>query len=407
ETTDDVTPRVDDILGLRSDGLLMRRTIVGTHRDGGGAFEIQAIRVWIFGTAGLLTREEQFDTDREEEALARFDELTAEPAAAAPPRAVEKRERRVRANAATATAARLDAAIAARNADALPTLWAGEYEGVDHTTGTTWDRQGMLAGWHLLLSAQEPASRHEPLATLGDSLGLCRGAASASTFAGRKVDVGAYERDTIVLIEVDAQGRRRRGELFAVERLGDGAARLYERYADRLPDGPARVRAAATARTVVAMVGLSDGWRFAPDIEFVDHRTVGLGSVHGAEAVLRGVRALLELTDDFATRVDDILGLRSDALLVRWTHSGTDRASGGAFERHLCHLEVFGADGLLARWEQFDGERGDEALARFDELTATPQARSTPAPGRIVEERKRRVRPNAANTNAARIEAAV
>ena len=173
---------------------------------------------------------------------------------------------------------------------------------------------------------------------------------------------------------------------------------MYERYADLIPDGPERARAAATARSVVAL-GPPDRWPFAPGIEFVDHRTVGLGSVHGAEAVLRGVRALLDLTDDFASCVDDILALRSDALLERGTHSGTDRASGGAFERHLCHLWILGADGLIARWEQFDGGRGDDALARFDELTA--------APPRAVEKRERRVRANAATATAVRLDAAI
>src|SRR5439155_1309908 len=142
-----------------------------------------------------------------------------------------------------------------------------------------------------------------------------------------------------------------------VDRLGNAIARLYERHADILPGGPERARAAATARAVLVLPGPPDRWPFAPGIEFVDHRTVGLGSVHGAEAVRRGVRALLDLTDDFATRVDDILALRSDALLERGTHSGTDRASGGAFERHLCHLWILGADGLIARGEQLVRER--------------------------------------------------
>src|SRR2546425_12499947 len=61
--------------------------------------------------------------------------------------------------------------------------------------------------------------------------------------------------DEIILIEVDPDGRRRRSEDFAADRLGDAVARLYERYADLLPDGPARVRAAATARAVVAGPG--------------------------------------------------------------------------------------------------------------------------------------------------------
>ena len=38
-------------------------------------------------------------------------------------------------------------------------------------------------------------------------------------------------------------------------------------------------------------------------------------------------------------------------------NSGTERTSGGAFERSLCELWVFGADGLVTRWEQFDAEQ--------------------------------------------------
>jgi hypothetical protein len=87
-----------------------------------------------------------------------------------------------------------------------------------------------------------------------------------------------------------------------------------------------------------------------------------LGSVHGAAAVVRNIRALIQLSDDFSNRIDDVLGLRPDALLVRWTNFGTVRASGGAFERSLCELWVFGADGLVSRWEQFDAEQASEAL---------------------------------------------
>ena len=42
----------------------------------------------------------------------------------------------------------------------------------------------------------------------------------------------------------------------------------------------------------------------------------------------------LQQTDDFATRVDDVVGLRSDALLVRWTSSGTVHTSGAFRAEH-------------------------------------------------------------------------
>src|SRR5205823_13996064 len=124
--------------------------------------------------------------------LARFDELTAEPAAARFP--AERHERGVRSNAATAHAARLDAAIAARDFDALPTLLADEYEVVEHTTGVTYDRQGQLSSYRALRSAQDPAQLFEPLATLGDSPGLGRWSTSAGGCVGWGLDVGARAR---------------------------------------------------------------------------------------------------------------------------------------------------------------------------------------------------------------------
>src|SRR5262249_53663398 len=155
----------------------------------------------------LMTHAELFDVDHEEEALARFDALIGEPATAPPPAApprASRRKRRVHPNAATANAARVDAAMAARDADTLPGLLADQVEVVDHSTGTTWDRQGMLASWRALLNARNPTLRTEPLATLGASLALCREWVSASGFTGRTFDVGPYDMEELVTIEVDA-----------------------------------------------------------------------------------------------------------------------------------------------------------------------------------------------------------
>src|SRR5262249_9141020 len=121
-----------------------------------------------------------------------------------------------------------------------PTLIADEYEGTERYTNAGYDRQGMLASLHVLLNARDPTYAHEPLATLGDSLALCRVAISATGFTGARFDVGAYETEVVGLVEVDARGRRARSEFFAIDRLGDAIARLYERYAELLPDGPER-----------------------------------------------------------------------------------------------------------------------------------------------------------------------
>src|SRR5262249_11908840 len=152
----------------------------------------------------------------------------------------QKRQRRVRPNAATANFARLDAAVTACDAETLPALVAERSETIDHTTGVTYDRQGWVATLRLLLRARDPRYRHEPLAPLGDSLALCRELPSAGGFAGTNFDVGAYEKEQISLVEVDAEGNRARSEYFAADRLGDAIARLYGRYADLLPAGSER-----------------------------------------------------------------------------------------------------------------------------------------------------------------------
>jgi hypothetical protein len=177
---------------------------------------------------------------------------------------------------------------------------------------------------------------------------------------------------------VDASGRRRHVEFLAPNRLGDAVARLYERYAELLPENAGRARAEATARSVAAILGPFDLERYAgaidSEVEFVDHRRMGFPSGRGAAELLRSVGSLLETGENVTTHVDDVLGLRADALLVRWTTSGRDRSDGGPFEWQFLRLCVFGEDGLLARAEQFDVDCAADALARFDQLAGEGSA---------------------------------
>jgi len=218
--------------------------------------------------------------------------------------------------------------------------------------------------------------RREEIATLGDALGLFRYWVRASASSGGRFDVAAYEIGQIFLNEVDEQGRCRRSERFGLDRLGDAAARLYGRYAELLPDGPARKRAVATARSVGAMLGAFESERWAaacaPEIEGLDHRSLATHSARGAPALLQGWRAWLDLAAAINVCDDEILALQTDALLLRRTFSGTDRASGGRFERPMILLLVFGRDGLVTRIEWFEADRDTEALVRFEELSAVP-----------------------------------
>ena len=159
------------------------------------------------------------------------------------------------------------------------------------------------------------------------------------------------------------------------EKIAAGPLSLW-RYADLLPKGPARVGAAATARSVAANLGPIELGRlagaFAPSIEVVDHRILGTWAARGVEAALGHWRSWLELVE-VTMRSDDILGLRPDALLVSAGFYGTERASGGAYDNGCLGLWAFGTDGLVTRVEVFDAGHEMEALARFDELTAAPR----------------------------------
>src|SRR5206468_12312138 len=140
----DIIMRSDEIFSLQPDALLLRWNFVGIDRAGGGALERPFIWLLVFGNDGLLARYEAFDTDRPADALARFDELTAEPSAVrratAPARSAERHARRVRPNSATANAARTDAAIIARVAVAIADLFPDDADVLEHPTGTIFER---------------------------------------------------------------------------------------------------------------------------------------------------------------------------------------------------------------------------------------------------------------------------
>jgi len=86
--------------------------------------------------------------------------------------AARRADDRRRANTVLANAARVDAAIADRDADALRNLLTDDHQALHHATGLVYDREGALVSWRALLRAQNPGA---------SALTATRGAAS-STF---------------------------------------------------------------------------------------------------------------------------------------------------------------------------------------------------------------------------------
>ncbi|HXK25279.1 MAG TPA: nuclear transport factor 2 family protein [Myxococcota bacterium] len=394
DSADDVVFRLDEILDLRPDALLVRYTNSGTERAGGGRFERCFLSLEAFGADGLLRHWEHFHTENESQALGRLDALTAPRGAA----------RRVRPNAATASAARMDATVAARDLDAFLAELSEDADAVDHSTGAAYPERDARVGYELMMASRGLEFGHEPLATLGEALALCRRRLSMVASAEHVAPFGASDFAGLLIAEVDGRGLRCHTEFFAEDHLGDALARLYERYAERMLDGGERARAAARARSVAALArpitletASSDlesiGEVLAPDVEFVDHRRLGLGTARGAEVILRWLSSMREVVDDFSTRIHDVGAVRPDALLFARSTRGRDSRTGGEFEVQLLQVIALGADGRVSRIEWFDLEREADALARFDAFMAP---RGAP---------HRRVRPNAATSFVKRLDA--
>ena len=362
----DVGLRSADVLRLEDGMLLQRALVTGTDRNSGGAFELPLLLLWVFDDAGLLARWEVFDAERETEARARVDALGVGP----PPRPV----RRVRANAAAANGARIAAAVAAADLDGVARVVADAVRVVHHPTGTSYGRPELLETFRLLLRARGVAVREDTLATLGETLALAQRSIGFESLPDRAAPFGAVEADMLLLEEIDGDGRLSRIELFAADHLGAAIVRLYERHAELLPEGAARERAALTARAAAYMltdVAVADvAPLFSPTYADIDHRSVGYGALSSGEAAQVGV-AERALADQLRFRIDDILDLRPDGLVRVSTTSGVWRDGGGAFERTVCRLSLFGADGRATRQETFDADRAAEALARFDALTGS------------------------------------
>ena len=404
---DDIVERVDDVFALRSDALLVRRTGSGTLRDGREPYERQYMRLWVFGTDGLLARCELFDADRVADALARFDELTAEPPAvvpsrekAQPPRAGKHRDR------ARGTRGRRDRRAGRRRS---PHPHRRRSRGFGAS-----DRRTLRPGGRAVLVSLFAARRRPDVPT--------RAAGSPRRRAGSlpRLVVGEWVGQREVRHRrLRGTGHRPdrgrcagpppRGRALAADRLGDAVVRLYERYAELLPRRPRAEPRRGDGALDRGVRGPYDPDRyataFAPAIEIVDHRTLGtvVRARGGGDAA--GLRYLFELADDIAFRDDDVstcspmrssCGGRSPVSTAPAAASTSGSSSSSGSSEPMASWRASSSSTPTARPRRSPASTSSSA-------SAVPP-RVAPTPSRAA---KRRVRPNAATANAARLDAAV
>jgi class 3 adenylate cyclase/tetratricopeptide (TPR) repeat protein len=367
EFAPDFGPCVDDVLALTPNAFLLRNTYHGTGRDSGGPFEDRLFVLFVCGTDGRVSRIEAFEAEAEAEALARFDQLTIHPAQS------YLAERRIESNLATAICARHDAALAAHDADAIAAELSPGFEYRHHSTGVSYGADGYVAQWRMAFGAERFDRVAAHIGTVGEKLVIGRETINLAGLNGKDMDqFGPTDLADFYVLEANEGGLCERVEIFDRARAANALTHIYERHAELLPVGAERDRATITARVFAEILGTQpDPDRFAalitPEIELVDHRTLGFGSVRGIDGMYRYIRAFVE-QEDAVVHVDDIFALRPDTALIRTVTVGTSRTSGGAYERPMLQLWTFADDGRLHRMEQFDSENEAEALARYDEL---------------------------------------
>src|SRR5262249_8292292 len=227
EVAADVAMRVDDILSLRPDGFLVRRTNFGTDRAGGGAYERPFLVLYLVAAAGLMPGLEFFNADRVAEALARFDELTAP---GFPLRGGEGAQRTAAhfENAATRAGDLFIEAWNARDWERMAALFPAGFRNIDRRKmmQVELDREQFLQGCRSFLEMASSVGTQEVLATRGNRLALHR-----SGWTGADREVGPSEVDLVEVLEVNPAGEHIASVYFDLDDLDAASAELDDRFA--------------------------------------------------------------------------------------------------------------------------------------------------------------------------------
>jgi hypothetical protein len=198
------------------------------------------------------------------------------------------------------------------------------------------------------------------LATAGDRLALLRYLWTGSH------DGGAFEVETLEVLEVDAEGRFVAIVIFDPDARRAAGAELHDRHArsdTRIPAAAFEFARAVHDRDLVRMRTL-----LPSDFLFHDHRRAGAGRLEGAEGYIAYLRALFELSSDATIEPVYYVAVEVHCYLSIGHTSGT-LITGGEFESVFVQLVRHAGSRPIAV-ELFELEELDHARARFEEWCA-------------------------------------
>ena len=299
---------------------------------------------------GRIMRSEYFPEDRWDDAVALFDEWSAETDAAIP--------------APVAMLELVSAAFAARDWDWIRSRTSPAIELEDRRSTVSSDvTTGVDAVTELFRGFADVGFEtldNVLLATRGDRLALL----------GRIYrDAGGFELEMLAVVEVDAGGLANGLVLFDADRLVDALDELDDRYrrdrSSSLPLVEDRALAALSAFNHRAWDDLET--LAGPDVLTADHRRLGYPDGKGAGAVVGALQGLVQQVPDVVAVVEEVESAGA-AAVARIRQRGTSAA--GTVAEWVWHFVLaLDADGRFANLEWFDADDESQARARVAELS--------------------------------------
>jgi ketosteroid isomerase-like protein len=296
---------------------------------------------------GLITRLDFYEVEDLDAALARFGELTTEPAASEMPKTLAERSE-----------VELFAAINRRDYDTLAAMLTPDFTiETRRLLGTPPMEAG---GWIEMVKEINELTEgvrwsSEAVATRGD-----RHLLNKTVWGG---DSG-YLNERIGVVEYDETGRAARVVTFDPEQLYDAIDQLDEWYCETLANDVGSLLPTTDHNIRCFATGDFDAIRMSDDFVSVDHRPGSFGRLDKAGHLDR-MRARHDVAPAFQLIVSTIYRLTDVGIVGRVRITDTD--SVGEWDYAMI---ILGKGDQVTRMEYFEIEDLDAALARFDELTA-------------------------------------
>jgi hypothetical protein len=326
-----------------------------TGSEATAAFEIPVVIVFRARPDGCIDRVHHYSLEQIGAARARFAELAAPPA---PARLID--------TAATRECDMFDRAWAARDWEVIAAEFAQGYRYEDRRAMVqlTLDREQWFEFSRPLFDMSSSRLATEALATRGDRLVLNRTLVEVADDS-----IGPSAIDSLLVVELDAAGKRLAHVRFDPDALDAATAELDARYAageaaafPRVTETMRAFRNAFARRDWAALAA-----RMAPDVVVHDHRLLGWETVRGADAYAETLHSLVDLAPDTRLRLDHA-EMSQRGLL--WIGAWVGTREGGAFETPWITVSEHDARGIVLRFDQYDLAQLDAARARFAELAA-------------------------------------